>query len=142
GASARSGGSDPGAGQDRKQSVGRGGNAGGISHLPGRRELEARLPAVASGRGGSSQEFARVFQAGHQIEQCLKDGKSEAGLGDYQVRTWEGWHHHQVLSLVATWFLKQEARRGKNPDAGVDASATAAADSGGARSAAQGLSGE
>jgi SRSO17 transposase len=92
--------------------------------------------------GVSSQEFARVFQAGHQIEQCLKDCKSEAGLGDSQVRTWEGWHHHQVLSLVATWFLKKEARRGKNPDAGVDASATASADSGCARSAAQGLSGE
>ena len=62
-------------------------------------------------------EFARVFKAEHRIEECLKRAKGEAGLADYQVRTWEGWHHHQALSLMATWFLTQEARRGKNPDA-------------------------
>jgi SRSO17 transposase len=61
-------------------------------------------------------EFARVFKAQHRIEECLNRAKSEAGLGDYQVRTWEGWHHHQTLSLVATWFLTRETRREKNPD--------------------------
>ena len=71
-------------------------------------------------------EFARVFKAEHRIEECLKRAKSEAGLADYQVRTWEGWHHHQALSLLATWFLTQETRRGKNPDAGVDGAAGAA----------------
>jgi SRSO17 transposase len=65
-------------------------------------------------------EFARVFKAQHRIEECLKRAKGEAGLADYQVRTWEGWHHHQTLSLLATWFLTQETRRGKNADAGVD----------------------
>ena len=60
-------------------------------------------------------EFARVFQAQHRIEECLQRAKSEAGLADYQVRTWEGWHHHQTLSLIATWFLTRETRRGKNP---------------------------
>lgn len=73
-------------------------------------------------------EFARVFKAQHRIEECLQRAKSEAGLGDYQVRTWEGWHHHQTLSLVATWFLTQETRRGKNADAGVDGPAGAIAD--------------
>jgi len=35
----------------------------------------------------------------------------------YQVRTWEGWHHHMALSLMAVWFLI-----GRNaPGAGVDA---------------------
>jgi SRSO17 transposase len=70
-------------------------------------------------------EFARVFKAEHQVEECLRQAKSEAGLADYQVRTWEGWHHHQTLSLIATWFLTQETRRGKNPDAGVDGAAAA-----------------
>ncbi len=64
----------------------------------------------------SLQEFARVFKAQHRIEESLKRAKHEAGLADYQVRTWPGWHHHQALSLIATWFLTQEARRGKNPD--------------------------
>lgn len=68
-------------------------------------------------------EFARVFKAQHRIEECLKRAKGEAGLGDYQVRTWSGWHHHQTLALLATWFLTQETKRGKNPDAGVDGAA-------------------
>ena len=78
--------------------------------------------------GTPEAEFARVFKAEHKIEECLKRAKSEAGLGDYQVRTWEGWHHHQALSLLATWFLTQETRRGKNTDARADGAAGAAAD--------------
>jgi len=62
-------------------------------------------------------EFARVFNAEHRVEQCLQRAKGEAGLSHYEVRTWRGWHHHQTLSLIATWFLTQEARRGKNVDA-------------------------
>jgi SRSO17 transposase len=61
-------------------------------------------------------EFARVAKAEHRIEECLQRSKSEAGLADYEVRTWKGWHHHQTLSLIATWFLVSEARRGKKMD--------------------------
>jgi SRSO17 transposase len=68
-------------------------------------------------------EFARVAKAEHRIEECLKRGKSETGLGDYQVRNWRGWHHHQALSLLASWFLVVEARRGKKDDARVDRAA-------------------
>ena len=63
-------------------------------------------------------ELGRVAKAEHRIEECLERAKGEAGLAEYQVRTWEGWHHHQTLSLLATWFLTQETRRGKNLDAG------------------------
>jgi SRSO17 transposase len=73
-------------------------------------------------------EFARAFKAQHRVEECLQRAKGEAGLADYQVRTWEGWHHHQTLVLLATWFLTQETGRGKNPDAGADAAASARAD--------------
>jgi SRSO17 transposase len=73
-------------------------------------------------------ELARVFKAQHRVEECLKRAKGEAGLADYQVRTWEGWHHHQALSLVATWFLTQETRRGKKTDAGAECPAGARAD--------------
>ena len=61
----------------------------------------------------SLEELARVAKAEHRIEECIERGKSEAGLADYEVRTWNGWHHHQTLSLIATWFLVQETRRGK-----------------------------
>jgi SRSO17 transposase len=66
-------------------------------------------------------ELARVFKARHRVEECLKRAKGEAGLADDQVRTWAGWHHHQALSLIATWFLTRETRRGKKADPRADA---------------------
>jgi len=59
------------------------------------------------------REFARVLNAEHRIEECLRRAKGEAGLAQYQVRTWMGWYHHQTLTLLATWFLTQEKRRGE-----------------------------
>ena len=54
-----------------------------------------------------------MAKAEHRIEECLERAKSGAGLAEYQVRNWVGWHHHQTLSLLATWFATQEDRRGK-----------------------------
>jgi len=67
-------------------------------------------------------ELARVVKAGHRIEDCFKRAKSEAGLADYEVRTWAGWYHHQTLSLIALWFLILEMRRGKKIYPGSDGS--------------------
>ena len=75
-------------------------------------------------------EPARVTKAAHRIEECFERGKGEAGLADYQVRNWVAWHHHQTLSLMATWFLNQEARRGKNPGPRADDAATSTVDRG------------
>ncbi len=58
-------------------------------------------------------ELARVSKAEHLVENGLKRAKSQAGLSDYEIRTWPGWYHHQILSLIATWFLICEARRRK-----------------------------
>ena len=67
-------------------------------------------------------ELACVVKAEHRIEDCLKRAKSEAGLSEYEVRTWAGWHHHQTLSLIALWFLIREMRRGKKIYTGSDGS--------------------
>ena len=64
------------------------------------------------------EELARVVKAEHRIEDCLKRAKSEAGLSDYEVRTWIGWYHHQTLSLIAAWFLLGETRRGEKTHPG------------------------
>jgi SRSO17 transposase len=66
----------------------------------------------------SPAQFARAAKAEHRIEECLQRAKSETGLADYEVRNWKGWHHHQILSLIAVWFLLTEARRGKKMDTG------------------------
>ena len=39
------------------------------------------------------------------IETCFEHGKQEIGLGDYQLRSWTGWHHHMTLSILAHFFL-------------------------------------
>lgn len=39
------------------------------------------------------------------IETCFEEGKQEIGLGDYQVRSWTGWHHHMTLCILAHFFL-------------------------------------
>jgi SRSO17 transposase len=74
----------------------------------------------------SLKELARVTKAAHRVEECFRRAKSEAGLADYQVRNWCGWHHHVTLALLAAWFLTQETRRGKNPDRRLDAAAVGA----------------
>lgn len=39
------------------------------------------------------------------IETCFEEGKQELGMGDYQVRSWTGWHHHMSLVILAHFFL-------------------------------------
>jgi hypothetical protein len=58
-------------------------------------------------------ELARVIKAGLCIEASFKRGKGEVGMDQYQVRTWEGWHHHIALTLIAVWFLMSETHRGQ-----------------------------
>jgi len=61
----------------------------------------------------SLSELARVIKAGACIEASFKRGKGEVGMDEYQVRTWQGWHHHMALSLMAVWFLIGETHRGQ-----------------------------
>jgi SRSO17 transposase len=58
-------------------------------------------------------ELARVITAGTCIEASFKRGKGEVGMDEYQVRTWQGWHHHMALSLISVWFLIGETHRGQ-----------------------------
>lgn len=39
------------------------------------------------------------------IERCFEEGKQHLGLGDYEVRSWRGWHHHLTLVILAHFFL-------------------------------------
>src|SRR5437016_9298298 len=68
-------------------------------------EVELEEPSLA--------ELARVIKASACIEASFKRGKGEVGMDAYQVRTWQGWHHHMALSLMAVWFLIGETHRGQ-----------------------------
>ncbi len=63
-------------------------------------------------------EFCRAAKAELRVEECLRRGKSQTGMADYEVRHWSGWHHHQTLSLLASWFLNVETRRAEKKDTG------------------------
>src|SRR5262249_37626737 len=47
------------------------------------------------------------------MEASFKRGKSEAGVGEYQVGGWEGGGHHMTLTLMAVWFLMSATHRGQ-----------------------------
>jgi SRSO17 transposase len=109
-----------------------------------RRELEEVLVAIRerqadgtwkhdyyfafAASGTSLEQLVRVAKMEHRIEECLQRAKGEAGLADYEVRNWRGWHHHQTLALMATWFLTREMQRGKKTDTSDEYAATAHSD--------------
>src|SRR5216683_182544 len=39
------------------------------------------------------------------IETCFEDSKQLLGMGDYEVRSWSGWHHHMTLVILAHFFV-------------------------------------
>ena len=51
------------------------------------------------------QRLAGISGMRWPIETCFEVGKQELGMGDYEVRSWRGWHHHLTLVLVALAFL-------------------------------------
>jgi len=57
--------------------------------------------------------FLKVSDQHWLIEDCFKRAKGEVGLDQYEVRSWVGWHHHMILSMLALWFLETERIRHK-----------------------------
>jgi len=45
----------------------------------------------------------RVF-----IERIFEEGKNQLGLGDYQVRSWQGFHKHLTLSFLAFYYVAEQ----------------------------------
>lgn len=45
---------------------------------------------------------------------AIEDAKTSAGLADYQVRNWDGWHHHMVMVMLALLFMLQVKIKHKN----------------------------
>ena len=44
------------------------------------------------------------------IETCFQEGKQNLGLGDYEGRSWAGWHRHMTLCMLAHFFLVRQYR--------------------------------
>lgn len=63
-------------------------------------------------------ELVRVRGMRWPIETCVEDGKQYLGRGDYEVRSWRGWHHHMTRVFLAQFFLVRLCRRLKNTPRG------------------------
>lgn len=53
--------------------------------------------------GGSDLAIAAGMR--WSIESCFEAAKQEAGLDQYEVRSWAGWYRHVTLSMLALAFL-------------------------------------
>src|SRR4051812_17920321 len=107
--------------------AGRGGGWGGVGpeeRLVVMRTVEAaaRTDYSLSNAGPEVplSELVRVRFTRHRIEEVFGAAKGEVGLGQYEVRSWVGWHHHMTLSLVALWFLVLERIRVGGENRGRD----------------------
>lgn len=61
-------------------------------------------------------ELVHVAGARWPIEECFGSAKNEVGLDDYQVRTWDAWHRHITLAMLAHTFLAVIAHKAKKGD--------------------------
>lgn len=61
---------------------------------------------VVFGPAGSRLlDLARVAGRRWLVEECFEAAKQEAGLADYEVRSWHGWHRHVTLAMLALALL-------------------------------------
>jgi SRSO17 transposase len=48
----------------------------------------------------AKRQGQRVF-----IERIFEEGKNQVGLGDYQVRSWNGFHKHLAISFIGMYYF-------------------------------------
>ena len=56
------------------------------------------------------------------LETCFEDSKQLLGMGDDEIRSWTGWHHHLTLVILAHFFVVRMSRRLKKSPSGDVAS--------------------
>jgi SRSO17 transposase len=69
-------------------------------------------------------ELVHVAGARWPIEECFGSTKNEVGLDHYQVRTWDAWHRHITLAMLAHTFLAVIASNAKKAAASVKGGAS------------------
>jgi SRSO17 transposase len=83
---------------------------------PGKTRKELAFYRCAGPAATPLRELIRVAGARWAIEECFQTAKNEAGLDQYQVRSWRAWYAHITLAMLAAAYLAatraQEAKKG------------------------------
>lgn len=56
----------------------------------------------------SLQRLVYIQRQRYWVERAFQEAKNEAGLDEYQARSWQAWHHHVALVMMALLFLLRE----------------------------------
>jgi hypothetical protein len=70
-----------------------------------------------AGRPVSLPVLIKVAGKRWPVEECHQQGKGQTGLDQHQVRTWQSFHRHTVLSMCAQALLAVAAARPAPPAA-------------------------
>jgi SRSO17 transposase len=84
-------------------------------HLLVRREIGAPLQIKYTLSNGAAtppaQRLACRQGQRYGVEHALRNVRSEAGMGDYKLRLWLGWHHHHLaMVMLAILFMFEVPR--------------------------------
>jgi SRSO17 transposase len=75
--------------------------------------------ACSGPRRCSTADLAWIAASRWHVEECFQQAKGEAGLDQYQVRSWRAWYAHVTLSMLALAWLSasraQAVKRGSAP---------------------------
>src|SRR5271157_5557294 len=64
----------------------------------------------------SIEELVKLAELRWRIDRDYQEMKSELGLGQYEGRSWLGFHHHGTLCIAAYAFLAAERARLSPPE--------------------------
>jgi SRSO17 transposase len=53
----------------------------------------------------SPSELDRLATARWSVEQCFQECKSHLGMGHYETRSYQAWHRHMLLVMIAQLFV-------------------------------------
>jgi SRSO17 transposase len=71
----------------------------------GEKAPEIAYVLVFAPTGTTLQKMVKVIGNRWTVEECFKIGKSEVGLDEYEVRSWQGWYRYITLCMVSMAFL-------------------------------------
>lgn len=79
--------------------------AGGTSEIDDPREMKFAFSNAPDET--SIERLASMLCSRYWVERALENAKGEAGLDEYEVRSWQAWHHHMTMTMLSILFLLQ-----------------------------------